>query len=168
MKNLVKLLMVFILLQANLVFADNLSSLSISAVMTPKEQILLDINDGTGHYVLMVKREGQSTGSGLLAGASVTEYGRHDVTPGLNGNPSGYLVFAKGEGNVAYIKWTVRTIYLTGKDGIPQMNDNGFWEVVSGIGSFKGMKGAGILHIRLAPIPSDRIFSLEGKITVPQ
>ena len=168
MKNLVKLLMAFILLQANLVLADNLSSLSISAVMTPKEQILLDINDGTGHYVLMVKREGQSTGSGLLAGASVTEYGRHDVTPGLNGNPSGYLVFGKGDGNVAYIKWTVRTIYLTGKDGIPQMNDNGFWEVVSGTGSFKGMKGAGILHIRLAPIPSDRIFSLEGKITVPQ
>ena len=167
MKNLVKLLVAFIFLQANLVIADTLSDLSISAVMTPKEQILLDINDGTGHYVLMVKRDGQATGNGLLAGASVTEYGRHDVTPGLNGNPSGYLVFLKGEGNVAYIKWTVRIIYLTGKDGVPQMNDNGFWEVVSGTGVFKGMKGAGILHIKLAPSPSDRIFSLEGKITVP-
>lgn len=168
MKHLIKLLLVIVFIQANLVIADTLSNLSISAVMTPKEQIMLDINDGTGHYVLMVKREGQASGNGLLAGASVTEYGRHDVTPGVNGDPSGYLVFAKGEGNVAYIKWTVRTIYLTGQDGVPQMNDNGFWEVVSGTGTFKGMKGAGILHIRLAPIPSDRIFSLEGKITVPQ
>ena len=168
MRCLIKLSMVCILLQTNLVIADTLSNLSISAVMTPKEQIMLDINDGTGHYVLMVKREGQATGSGLLAGTSVTEYGRHDVTPGVSGDPSGYLVFLKGKGNVAYIKWTVRTIYLRNQDGVPQMNDNGFWEVTSATGAFKGMKGAGILHIGLAPNPWDRVFSLEGKITVPQ
>ena len=162
MKSLTKVALVFGLLQAGLSFAE---PLNISTVLTPKEQIKLDFQDGSGHFVLMVKREGQATGSGVLAGASVTEFGRHDITPGVSGDPSGYLVLTKGEGNTAYLKWTVRAIFLPGKDGKPQIHDNGFWEVVSGTGSFKGLKGAGTLHIRPAPTPTDRTFILEGETT---
>jgi len=141
--------------------------LNVQATMVPKEQIKLDFKDGSGHFVLMVRREGNATGEGLLDGAQLVEFGRHDIVPGVSGDPSGYLVATKGEGNVAYIKWTVRAIFLPGKDGKLELNDNGFWEVVSGTGSFKGLKGAGTLHIKSAN-PTDRIFLLDGNMVVAQ
>jgi hypothetical protein len=141
--------------------------LNVQAIMVPKEQIRLDFKDGSGHFVLMVRREGNASGTGLLEGAQIVEFGRHDIVPGVSGDPSGYLVAIKGDGNVAYIKWTVRAIFLLGKDGKPELNDNGFWEVVSGIGSFKGLKGAGTLHIKSAN-PTDRIFTLEGNLISAQ
>lgn len=137
--------------------------LNVQATMVPKEQIKLDFKDGSGHFVLMVRREGAAAGTGLLDGAQIVEYGRHDIVPGVAGDPSGYLVATKGEGNIAYIKWTVRAVFLPGKDGKPELNDNGFWEVVSGTGSFKGLKGAGTLHIKSAN-PTDRIFILDGQL----
>lgn len=137
--------------------------LSVRATMVPKEQIKLDFKDGSGHFVLMVRREGTVSGSGLLDGASVVEFGRHDIVPGVAGDPSGYLVVTKGDGNIAYIKWTVRAVFLPGKDGKPEIHDNGFWEVVSGTGAFKDLKGAGTLHIKAAG-PTDRIFILEGDL----
>lgn len=136
---------------------------SVKATMVPKEQIKLDFKDGSGHFVLMVRREGTASGSGLLDGAQIVEYGRHDIVPGVAGDPSGYLVATKGEGNIAYIKWTVRAVFMPGKDGKPELHDNGFWEVVSGTGSFKGLKGAGTLHIKSAN-PTDRIFILDGEL----
>ena len=141
--------------------------LNVQATMVPKEQIKLDFKDGSGHFVLMVRREGTATGTGLLNEASIVEFGRHDIIPGVSGDPSGYLVATKGEGNVAYIKWTVRAIFLPGKNGKPELNDNGFWEVVSGTGSFKGLKGAGTLHIKSAS-PTDRIFILDGNLATFQ
>lgn len=135
----------------------------VQATMVPKEQIKLDFKDGSGHFVLMVRREGTAEGTGLLNEASIVEFGRHDITPGVSGDPSGYLVATKGDGNVAYIKWTVRAVFLPGKDGKPEINDNGFWEVVSGTGSFRGLKGAGTLHIKSANA-TDRIFLLDGTL----
>lgn len=141
--------------------------LNVQATMVPKEQIKLDFKDGSGHFVLMVKREGSATGTGLFDGAQIVEYGRHDIIPGVAGDPSGYLVATKDEGNVAYIKWTVRAVFLPGKDGKPEINDNGFWEVVSGTGTFNGLKGAGTLHIKSAN-PTDRIFILDGQLVTAQ
>lgn len=141
--------------------------LHIQATMVPKEQIRLDFKDGSGHFVLMVRREGQAAGTGLLDGAQIVEYGRHDIVPGVAGDPSGYLVATKGEGNIAYLKWTVRAVFLPGKDGKPELNDNGFWEVLSGTGSFKGLQGAGMLHIKPAS-PSERLFILDGQLAPAQ
>ena len=165
MKSFIKVLLVLASFQAGFALAD---PLNISTVLSSKEQIKLDFQDGSGHFVLMVKREGVSTGSGVLAGASVTEFGRHDITPNVSGDPSGYLVLTKGEGNTAYLKWTVRAIFLPSKDGKSQIHDNGFWEVVSGTGSFKGLKGAGTLHMKPAAAPTDRTFTLEGETSLPQ
>ncbi|MEO6319259.1 MAG: hypothetical protein ABIR56_01245 [Polaromonas sp.] len=141
--------------------------LTVQAVMVPKEQIRLDFKDGSGHFVLMVRREGTASGTGLLDDAAISEFGRHDIVPGVSGDPSGYLVATKGEGNLAYLKWTVRAIFLPGKDGKPEINDNGFWEVVGGTGTFKGLKGAGTLHIKSVS-PTDRLFKLEGEMVLPQ
>ncbi|WP_229219660.1 hypothetical protein [Rugamonas fusca] len=139
--------------------------LNVRATMVPKEQIKLDFKDGSGHFVLMVRREGAAAGTGVLDGAQFVEFGRHDIIPGVAGDPSGYLVATKGDGNIAYLKWTVRAVFLPGKDGKPEIHDNGYWEVVSGAGAFKGLQGAGTLHIKSAG-PTDRIFILDGE-TVP-
>jgi len=48
--------------------------LSVQATMVPKEQIKLDFKDGSGHFVLMVRREGTAAGTGLLDGAQIVEF----------------------------------------------------------------------------------------------
>ncbi len=141
-------------------FAD---PLRLTATMTPKEQIRLDFKDGTGHFVLMVRREGTASGTGLFDKAHLVEYGRHDIVPGVAGDPSGYLVVTARDEDVAYLKWTVRSIFLPAADGSLELDDNGFWEVVSGTGKFKGLKGAGTMHIKSAG-PSDRLFTFEGDL----
>jgi hypothetical protein len=40
--------------------------LNVQATMLPKEQIRLDFKDGSGHFVLIVRREGVASGTGLL------------------------------------------------------------------------------------------------------
>ena len=54
------------------------ADISVKAVMAPKETIKMDFGDGTKHFVLMVRREGNAEGTGILAGASVTEFGWHE------------------------------------------------------------------------------------------
>ena len=137
--------------------------MKVEAVLTPKEQIRLEFADGSKHFVLMVRREGKATGQGPLSGAAVTEYGRHDIVPGLGGDPSGYLVFTASENDIAYVKWLVRAIFVTGLDGKSVLLDNGVWEIVGGTGKFKGLQGAGTLHIKPAS-PTDRIFILDGEL----
>jgi len=134
----------------------------VEAVVSPKEQIRLDFADGSRHFVAMVRRDGKSTGSGPLAGADVSEYGYHDVVPGEGGDPRGYLTFSK-DGGHAYIKWTIRAVFVPGPEGKPVLLDQGFWEVVGGTGQFKGMKGAGTIHLKVVS-PTDRKFILTGDL----
>ena len=151
---------------ALLTFATTLTSaapVKVEAVMSPKEQIRMDFVDGSNHFVLMVKREGKATGQGVLSGAAVTEFGRHDIVPGVGGDPSGYLVFTSAEGSIAYVKWTVRAVFIPGPDGKSMLLDNGVWEVVGGTGNFKGLQGAGTLHIKTVS-PTDRNFILDGEL----
>lgn len=139
------------------------AEISVKAVMVPKEQMRLDFADGSKHFLLMVRREGKATGTGPLAGASVTEFGYHDIIPGDSGDPRGYLVFTLPSGDLAYLKWTVRAVFVPGEDGKPKLLDNGVWEIAGATGQLKGLKGAGILHIR-AVSPADREFELTGEL----
>ena len=139
------------------------AEISVKAVMAPKEQMRLDFADGSKHFLLMVRREGKAAGTGPLAGASVTEFGYHDIIPGDSGDPRGYLVFALPTGDIAYVKWTVRAVFVPGKDGKPKLLDNGVWEIAGATGQLKGLKGAGVLHIR-AVSPADREFELTGEL----
>jgi len=135
----------------------------IEAVVSPKEQTRLDFADGSKHFVAIVRREGKATGQGVLSGAAVTEYGRHDIQPGIAGDASGYLVFTLPEGDIAYVKWVVRAVFAHGADGKPMLLDNGVWEVVGSTGKLKGLQGAGTLHIKSVSAV-DRNFILEGEL----
>ena len=137
--------------------------IKVEAVLMPKEQIRLDFAEGSKQFVLMSKREGKANGSGPLVGTAVTEYGLHDIVPGTSGNANGYLVFTASDGDIAYVKWMVRAIFVQGPGGKPVLLDNGVWEVVGGTGKYKGLKGAGILHIK--PVSAtDRNYILEGDL----
>ena len=133
------------------------------APVSQKEAIKLDFADGSKHFFLLVRREGKSEGQGPLADANVTEYGAHDIAPGVGGEPRGYLEFTKADGDKAYIKWTIQAVFVPGPDGKPKLLDNGVWQVVSGTGKLAKLKGAGTFH--LVPTgPTDRRFVLEGEL----
>ena len=133
------------------------------ALVAQKEALRLDFADSSKHFFLLVRREGKSEGQGPLAGATVNEYGAHDIVPGVGGEPRGYLEFAKADGDKAYIKWTIQAIFVPGPDGKPKLLDNGVWQVVSGTGRLEKLKGAGTFHL-LATGPTERRFVMEGEL----
>ncbi len=143
----------------------NAAPVKIEAVVSPRELIRLDFADGSKHFVAMMRREGKATGQGVLSGAAVTEYGIHDIQPGIVGDPHGYLVFTLPEGDIAYVKWVLRGVFVRGADGKPMLLDNGVWEVVGSTRKLKGLQGAGTLHIKpVSSSPLDRNFILEGEL----
>lgn len=135
---------------------------SVQAVMAPQETIRMDFGDGSKRFVLMVRREGKSEGTSALAGASVSEFGWHDINPPKDGDPQGYLQFTAENGDIANIKFTVRAIFLKDEKS-PRLVDYGFWELVSGSGQFEAMTGLGTLTIKSAS-ETDRLFTLEGEL----
>jgi len=137
--------------------------LSVKAVMSPKEQIYVDLPTPQKHFVLFVKREGKATGTGIFDGAEFTEYGMHDIRPGLDGSARGYIVAKLLNRDQAVIQWEVQATFIPGPDGKPRLLDNGVWRLIGGTGSLDGVKGAGILHIK-AVSPTDREFELTGEV----
>ncbi len=163
MQSIVKLVgAIALICAANSARAD---AAHIEAVMSPKESMQLDFQDGTKHFVLMVRREGQASGAGLLNDAKVVEYGMHDIVPGVGGDPRGYLVLTKPDGALAYVKWQVRAVFVPGPDGKPVLLDNGFWEIAGATGSLSGLSGAGTLHIK-AVSATDRRYILDGDLAI--
>jgi len=142
--------------------ATTAEPIAIEAVMSPTQSIRMDFKDGSNHFVLMVQREGEAEGSGALAGASVVEQGWHDIHPPFGGNPLGYLEFTAENGDVAYVKWTVRAVFAKGEER-PRLIDYEHWELVSGTGQFEGKTGVGTLEIKTLS-PTDRLFVLAGEI----
>lgn len=137
--------------------------IKIEAVLAPKEQMRLDFADGSKRFVLLVRREGTAEGTGPLNGAAVNEYGMHDITPGVDGDPRGFLEFTDTAGDKAYVKWQVRAVFVPGAADTPTLLDYGYWELVGGTGTFAGMKGVGTLRIKAAS-KTDRRFILEGDL----
>jgi hypothetical protein len=136
--------------------------LAVKAVMSPKEQIQVDLPTSQKHFVLFVRREGKAAGTGVLEGAQLTEYGMHDIRPGIDGTPRGYLVAKLRDGEQLVIQWEVQATFVPGLDGKPKLLDNGVWRFIGGTGKADGLRGAGILHIK-AVSSSDREFELTGE-----
>lgn len=134
----------------------------VEAVLSPTDSIRMDFQDGSKHFVLMVRREGQASGEGAFDGAKVVEHGWHDVSPPMGGDPLGYLEITTPEGDIAYLKWSVRAVFMQG-DGKPELLDYGVWELVSGTGKFENMRGLGTLVIKAAG-ETERSFTLEGEV----
>ncbi len=145
---------------AGAVKAENVS---FEMVMSPKQAMKMDFKDGSKHFVLLVQREGKSTGSGPLAGTAVTEFGMHDIRRGVDGDPRGYLRFAAANGDEAYVKWRVRAIFVPGTGGKPKILDYGYWEIAGGTGQFKDLKGVGTMTIK-GVSKTDRKFTLTGDV----
>jgi hypothetical protein len=138
----------------------------VKAVMSPAEQIYVDLPTAQKHFVLFVKRQGRATGAGFLAGAELTEYGMHDIRPGVGGAPRGYLVARLPGGDQAVIQWEVQATFVPGPDGKPRLLDNGVWRLIGGTGALDGARGAGTMHIK-AVSPKDREFELIGEVVAP-
>ena len=135
----------------------------LEAVISPRAESRLEFADGSKRFVLAVQREGKVVGDGPLAGATMLEWGFHDVTPGAGANANGYLVFTTIEGDIAYFKYQFRMIQVPGPEGKPQILINGNWEVVGGTGKLKSMRGAGMLQVKVVS-PKERQWILEGEL----
>jgi hypothetical protein len=135
----------------------------VETVLSPKQAMRLNFEDGSKHFVVFVRREGKAQGSGPLAGAAVTEFGMHDIIPGVGGDPRGYLVFTGAGGDKAYLKFRVRAVFIKDAAGKPRLRDHGYWEVAGGTGMFKESRGVGTIKIT-AVSKTDRKFTLEGEI----
>lgn len=136
--------------------------LTLKAVMSPKEQIYVDLPTADKHFVLFVRREGKAVSGGPLNGAEMTEYGMHDIRPGLDGSPRGYMVAKLPNGDQAVLQWEVQATFVPGPDGKPRLLDNGVWRFIGGTGGLAGVKGAGTMHIK-AVSATEREFSFDGE-----
>ncbi len=134
---------------------------SVEVLLTPQEQMKFDFADGSNHFVLAVRREGEAEGSGVFAGASVTEFGWHDVNPPHWGDPRGYLQLTAPNGDVAVLRWTVRALFMKGEER-PALFNTGVWELVSGTGQFENQHGVGSLVLK--PRGGPTLFILEGEV----
>jgi hypothetical protein len=135
----------------------------VEAVISPKAESRLEFADGSNRHLLATQREGKATGNGPLAGATMLEWGMHDVTPGIGFLGNGYLVFTTNEGDVAYLKYQLRGTSVPGPDGKPQNLINGFWEVAGSTGKLKGLRGAGTVRVNTVS-PKERQWILEGDL----
>jgi hypothetical protein len=134
----------------------------------PNEYTKLMFADGSNRYVALVRRSGKVVSHGMLRGATVQEWGFHEVTlgPESNGRGMGYLVIARGPADILYLKTQLRQITVPRKGGDPRSAFNGLWEVSGGAGKFTRLQGAGTLRInRLSE--NERQWILEGELSEP-
>ena len=61
----------------------------VEAVISPRAESKLVFADGSKRYLIATQREGAVTGEGPLAGATMLEWGVHDVTPGSGAHGNG-------------------------------------------------------------------------------
>lgn len=132
----------------------------VEATLETVEQIRMEFQDGSKHFVALVRREGTAEGEGPFDGATVVEHGWHDVDPPHGGHPQGYLEITTPHGDIAYLKFTVRAVFLGGGEK-PKLTDHGFWELTSGTGRFADMRGLGTVVIH----PGEKTgFTIEGEL----
>ncbi len=134
---------------------------SVDVVLETQESIKFDFADGSKHFVMAVKREGVAEGTGVFAGATMTEIGWHDVDPPEGGAPEGYLQVAAPNGDVAVLTWEATAIFTKVDDKL-SLHNHGVWELVSGTGQFENMRGVGALTI--LPMGGPNKFTLTGEV----
>lgn len=134
----------------------------------PNEYTKLEFADDSNRYVALVRRSGRVVGEGMLRGATVQDWGFHEVTlgPETDGRGTGYLVISHSPSDIIYLKTQLRQVSLSGKGNEQRSVFTGLWEVSGATGKFKGLKGAGTLRInRLSE--SERQWILDGEMSQP-
>lgn len=138
---------------------------SFAVLVAPDEQIRMNFED-SNRFVLLVRRTGvaEDGASAPFGEAEVVEYGWHDVDPPNGADPHGYLAVTTAEGDIAYLKFTVRATFFGGGER-PRLKDNGFWELAGGTGQFANARGLGTVVIEPKGEAGSR-FILDGEIGV--
>lgn len=134
--------------------------MKIEAVITPKADSKLEFADGSKRFVVAAQRVGKASGTGPLAGATMVEWGMHDVNPASGAHANGYLIFTNADGDVAYLKYQFRAVPVPGPDGKPRFVANGYWETAGGTGKLGTLRGIGTVDFN----PKERRFTLEGDL----
>lgn len=101
------------------------------------------IANADGNLLIISEYHGtnkSTSGNGYMDGASVINQEIAQLFQG-NGDNSGYITFAKGDG-VTVGKWSGHVTTVM-KDGNPVTTFKGDWEYVSGTGKYAGIKGKG-------------------------
>ena len=137
--------------------------MTLDVVLSPKDEIRLDLEGEGKHFVSLTQREGTAEAGGVFAGAQVVEYGMHDVTVGEGGKASGYLEATTSGGDKAYFRWDLRALFVAGPDGKTTVIDRGHWELAGGTGQFADKRGVGSLLLEFVS-DTDRRYLLEGDI----
>jgi hypothetical protein len=135
----------------------------LDVVVSPKDQINLDFKDDNRHFVILMQREGSADGGGVFKGATVLEYGLHDITRGESGKASGYFEATTTGGDIAYFRWRLRAVFVAGPDGKTKVINNGYWELSGGTGQFATLRGVGNMRLEFVS-KTERRFVLEGNI----
>jgi hypothetical protein len=134
------------------------------AVIASKGDVSLEFADGSQHVVRLVQREGPAKGEGPLGGATLLEWGIHDMNLGKGfADGTGYVVATKSPGDIVYLKYQWRAIMVKGQDGKPMPLLGGEWEVVGATGKLKGLAGLGTLRIEVLEGTS-RHWMFEGDL----
>jgi hypothetical protein len=131
----------------------------------PNEYTKLNFADGSNRYVALVRRSGKVVGNGPFAGATVQDWGLHEVStkPEITGQGTGYLVISHGDADVVYLKTQTRSMAFPKKGDRQDSIFIGTWEVTGASGKFRGLEGAGTLRVN--PLsPSERQWLLTGEV----
>lgn len=137
--------------------------MTLDVVLTTTEDISLNFQNDKRHFLTLLLREGTAAGDGVFEGAEVAEYGMHDVTSGVGGEASGYIVATTAEGDIAYFRWHLRAFFVEGNEGTSRVANSGLWELAGGTGRFAAQRGTGSLTIGF-PSKTERRYVLTGDI----
>lgn len=135
--------------------------MTLDVVLTTTDDISLNFQNDKRHFLTLLLREGTAEGDGVFEGATVAEYGMHDVTSGVGGEASGYIVATTTSGDIAYFRWHLRAFFVEGGEGKSRVVNSGLWELAGGTGQFAALRGTGSLAIGF-PSKTERRYVLTG------
>ncbi|WP_340119180.1 hypothetical protein [Pelagibius sp. 7325] len=137
---------------------------TLDVVLTTTEDISLNFQNDRQHFLTLLLREGTAAGDDVFEGAEVAEYGMHDITVGVGGEASGYIVATTVAGDIAYFRWHLRAFFVEGNEGTSRVANSGLWELAGGTGRFAAQRGTGSLTIGF-PSKTERRYVLTGDIS---
>ncbi|MPW10972.1 hypothetical protein GCT19_36235 [Paraburkholderia sp. CNPSo 3155] len=140
----------------------------------PNQYEKLELGEGSGRYVAALRQSGKVTSKGLLEGATVLDWGFHEVpteeaaAAGSNqgepiGGGPGYLVFTLPSGDKLTMRLQMHLQYVPQSHGAPRPFIFGLWQIIAASGSLSRLQGTGVIRIE-RPSAEDRLWVLEGEV----
>jgi hypothetical protein len=140
----------------------------------PNQYDKLDLGEGSGRYVASLRQSGRVTSKGLLEGATVLDWGFHEVPTDAaaaagsdesepNGGGPGYLVFTVPSGDKLSMRLHMHLQYVPQLHGPPRPYLFGLWQIVGASGSLNHLQGTGVIRVE-RPSADERLWILEGEV----